>query len=272
MTAEAPLTLVEATATTEREVRVELAACYRIVDLLGWTELIFNHITAKVPGPEKHFLINPFGLLYSEVTASNLVKIDLDGAIVGDSDHPVNAAGFIIHGAIHRARPDVHCILHTHTTSGVAVACLEAGLTQTNFYSALIDGAVAYHDFEGVTTRPDECDRLVASLGQKNLMILRNHGLLSCGRTIAEAFVNLWRLQRACDIQVAAASAATATDGGIIPVSPEAAFYSSSSAGKIEHGKVDERSNEPAAELKTAARVFNALRRRIDAIDSSYRD
>ena len=185
---------------TEREVRVELAACYRIFDLLGWTELIFNHITAKVPGPEEHFLINPFGLHYSEITASNLVKIDLDGNVIGDSEWSVNLAGFVIHSAIHRARSDVRCITHTHTTTGMAVACLEAGLTQTNFYSAMMHDSVAYHDFEGITTRPDECDRLVDSLGEKDLLILRNHGLLTCGPTIAEAFTNLYRLQRALTI------------------------------------------------------------------------
>ncbi len=244
----------------EAEVREELAACYRIFDMLGWTELIFNHITAKVPGPEEHFLINPYGLFYAEVTASNLVKIDLDGNILGASDWPVNKAGTIIHGAVHRARPDVHCIMHTHTTTGIAVACLEAGLTQTNFYSAFLHDRIAYHDFEGVTTRDDECSRLVASLGDKNLMILRSHGLLACGASIPEAFLNLWTLQRACDVQVAAASAALATSGGVLAVPEAAARYST-----------EAQSDDDNASVKVHADVFAALRRRLDARDRSYK-
>lgn len=241
---------------SEAEVRQELAACYRIFDYLGWTELIFNHITAKVPGPEAHFLINPYGLHYSEVTATNLVKIDLDGNTIGDSAWPVNRAGYVIHSAIHAARPDVHCIMHTHTTTGLAVACLEEGLTQTNFYSAMLHGEIAYHDFEGLTTRPDECPRLVASLGEKNLMILRSHGLLACGGTIPEAFNRLWRLQRACDVQVMAAS----MGGKVRPVPEEAARYST------------EEANACDPDGSTDRRVFNALRRLIDATDPSYRD
>jgi ribulose-5-phosphate 4-epimerase/fuculose-1-phosphate aldolase len=240
----------------EAEIRIELAACYRIFDMLGWTELIFNHITAKGPGPEEHFLINPYGLWYDEVTASNLVKIDLDGNIVGDSDWPVNKAGYIIHSAIHRARPDVHCIMHTHTTTGLAVACLAEGLTQTNFYSATLHDAVAYHDFEGLTTRPDECDRLVASLGSKNVMILRSHGLLACGGTISEAFNRLWRLQRACDVQVMASAMA----GKVLPVPEEAARYSTAAI------------NASDPDDSTDDRVFNALKRRLDSRDRSYRD
>jgi len=188
----------------EWDLRVQLAAAYRIFDHIGWIELIFNHITVRVPGPDKHVLINPYGLMYNEVTASNLVKIDLDGNIVGPSNHPVNPAGYIIHSAIHRAREDAHCIMHTHTTTGMAVACKAEGLTPSNFYAAMIWGGIAYHDFEGITTNPDEQPRLVASLGERNLLILRNHGLLSCGRTIPEAFIRLWTLQRACDVQAAA--------------------------------------------------------------------
>jgi len=265
MSAKASLRLADTEAATEREVRVELAACYRIFDLLGWTELIFNHITAKVPGPEEHFLINPFGLHYSEITASNLVKIDLDGNIIGDGEWSVNLAGFVIHSAIHRARPDVKCITHTHTTTGMAVACLEAGLTQTNFYSAMMHDSVAYHDFEGITTRPDECDRLVDSLGEKDLLILRNHGLLTCGPTIAEAFTNHYRLQRACDVQIATAAAAPASGGGIIPVSEAAARYSTEKRGLVGMGESD-------ADAHVSAQSFNALKRLIDRKDPSYRD
>src|SRR5689334_9162616 len=181
----------------ERKARVELAAAYRIFDMLGWVEMIYNHITVRVPGPEHHFLINPFGLMYREVTASNLVKIDLEGRIIGASAWPVNPAGFVIHGAIHAAVPEAHCVMHTHTTAGMAVACKQHGLSLTNFYAAQLYGQIAYHDFEGITVNLEERQRLITNLGSRRQMILRNHGLLSWGETIPEAFVRLWTLQRA---------------------------------------------------------------------------
>ena len=187
---------------TERDLRTQLAACYRIFDYMGWSEMIFNHITVKIPGDEHHFLINPYGLHYSEVTASNLVKVDIDGNIVEETDYAVNPAGILIHTAIHAARPEVHCIAHTHTSAGMAVACSEKGLRNDNFYSALLHNRIAYHDFEGITVMDDEKPRLVANLGDKTLLILRNHGLLACGRTIPEAFMNLWSLERSCEVQV----------------------------------------------------------------------
>lgn len=187
----------------EWDARVQLAACYRVFDYLGWTELIYNHITLRVPGPERHFLINPFGLLYGEVTASNLLKIDLEGNLVGPSAGRINPAGFVIHGAIHGACPGAHCVMHTHTTAGMAIACKSSGLTPTNFYAAQIIKDVAYHDFEGITVNRGEQPRLLASLGDKRILILRNHGLLVHGETIAQAFVRLWTLQRACEVQQA---------------------------------------------------------------------
>ncbi|MBC7378397.1 MAG: class II aldolase/adducin family protein [Burkholderiaceae bacterium] len=190
----------------EWALRLELAACYRLFDWLGWTELIFNHITARVegaPGGDAHYLINPYGLHYAEVTASSLVKINLAGVVQDGNTHPVNAAGFVIHSAIHAARPDAHCIMHTHTTAGCAVSCKEAGLRHDNFYSAMMYGDVSYHAYEGVTTSLDEQPRLVASLGQRNHLILRNHGLLAVGADIPGAFNRLWTLQRACEIQLA---------------------------------------------------------------------
>jgi len=190
----------------EWTLRLELAACYRLFACLGWTEMIFNHITLRVPGPEPHFLINPYGLHYSEVTARNLVKIDLDGRIVGSSAYPINPAGFVIHSAIHRHRPDAHCIVHTHTTAGIAVASKAEGLSYDNFYGAQFWGRVAYHDFEGITTDLGEQERLVKSLGQAQVLILRNHGLLVTGPSIPETFMESWSLQRACEVQVAAAS------------------------------------------------------------------
>jgi len=190
----------------EWQARVELAATYRIFDMLGWTELIYNHISLRVPGDGKHFLINPFGLHYSEVTASNLVKIDLAGNIVGESKWPVNPAGFTPHATIHAHIPDAHCVMHTHTTAGLAVACLEDGLSMSNFYSAQLHDKLAYHDFEGITVHPDEGPRLLASIGNRQAVILRNHGLLAWGSTIARAFAILWLLQRACEIQLATLS------------------------------------------------------------------
>jgi ribulose-5-phosphate 4-epimerase/fuculose-1-phosphate aldolase len=184
--------------------RVELAACYRIFDQLGWDELIFNHITVRVPDEDGHLLINPFGLTYAEVTASNLVKIDLDGTVLSPSVWPVNEAGLVIHSAIHASRPDVYCAMHTHTTAGSAVACLDDGLDGNNFYAAQLHQQLTYHEFEGITVSPAEKQRLVADLGERNLMILRNHGLLAVGDSLPTAFAALWTLQRACEIQLAA--------------------------------------------------------------------
>lgn len=198
----------------EWQCRLELAACYRLFDWLGWTELIYNHITLRVPGPEKHYLINPYGLWYTEVTATNLVKVNLAGEAVDGSKYPVNLAGFVIHSAIHATREDAHCVIHTHTTSGMAVACKEGGLRHDNFYSAILAGDVAYHDFEGITTNVAEQPRLVASLGTKRVLILRNHGLLALGATLTEAFSTYWTLQRACDVQ----AAADGMEGRNIPV------------------------------------------------------
>jgi len=187
----------------EWEVRCELAAAYRLFARLGWHELIYNHITARVPGTE-YFLINPFGLMYREVTASNLVKIDLDGNKVEPSPYPVNPAGFVVHGAVHGARADVACVMHTHTTAGQVVSCQRDGLLPLSFTSVFFTGRIAYHDFEGITLEREESRRLANDLGDRNVMILRNHGLLVCGASIADAFADHYLLQRACEVQVAA--------------------------------------------------------------------
>jgi len=168
--------------------------------------MIYNHITVRVPGPERHYLLNPFGLTYDEVTATNLIKVDLAGRPVTPTPHPVNVAGFVIHSAIHAARDDAHCVMHTHTTAGMAVACKADGLRADNFYSAILAGQIAYHRFEGVTTDLDEQPRLIASLGDKNVLILRNHGLLVVAPTIPWAVSQMWTLQRACEVQLAADS------------------------------------------------------------------
>ncbi len=237
----------------ERALRKQLAAAYRIVDYFGWSMLIFGHITVRIPGPDRHFLINPFGLMFHEITASNLVKIDLDGNIVGDSEYPVNPAGFVIHSAIHAAREDVKCVIHTHTRDGMAVAALADGLNRSDFGGAALHNRVAYHDFEGLTVRMDERDRLVQSLDDKNLLILRNHGLLSCGSTIAEAFLRLHTLQTACEVQIAA----RATGARLLEPAPEVC---ETHAASLDSG-------HQAPDL-----VFAALMRLIDQRDPSYRN
>ena len=190
-------------AAEEWAVRLELAACYRAFDWLGWTESIYNHITVRVPGTGQQYLINPYGLNYNEVTASNLVKIDVSGETLDDSTYPVNKAGFVIHGAIHAARQDAKCIIHTHTTAGMAVACKQGGLRYDNFYSAILFGQIATHDFEGISTDVDERPRLAQCLGGKSVLILKNHGLLVVGGGVSEAFQTYWTLQRACEVQLA---------------------------------------------------------------------
>src|SRR5258708_16218202 len=190
----------------EWDARCDLASAYRLFSHLGWHELIYNHITLRVPDEPGYFLINPFGLLYHEVRASNLVKIDIDGCIIGHSNHPVNPAGFIVHSAVHRAREDAHYVMHTHTTAGSAVACQSKGLLPLSFASFFYVDRVAYHDFEGITFDLGQRVRLAADLGSKNAMILRNHGLLTCGASVADAFAELYHLQRACEVQLAAQS------------------------------------------------------------------
>jgi ribulose-5-phosphate 4-epimerase/fuculose-1-phosphate aldolase len=190
----------------EWQARVKLAAAYRIVDHLGWGELIYNHISLRVPDAEQHFLVNPFGLHYSEVTASNLVKVDADGRTVGISDWPINPAGFTFHGAIHRTLPDAHCVIHVHTTPTMAVCCLDEGLAFTNFYAAQLWGKVAYHEFEGITVHADEGARILASANGCPVLLLRNHGPVVMGHSVAHAFSLMWLLQRACEVQLATLS------------------------------------------------------------------
>ncbi|MEP4889369.1 MAG: class II aldolase/adducin family protein [Aliiglaciecola sp.] len=188
----------------EWQMRVDLAACYRIVAHYGWDDLVFTHISARVPGPEHHFLINPYGLLFEEVTASNLVKVDLQGNIVMDSEFNINPAGFTIHSAVHEAREDALCVLHLHTTAGVAISTLKDGLQAYSQQSLFALSSMAYHDYEGVALNPDEKSRLVEDLGDNSFMILRNHGLLTCGESIADTFLGMFLLQRSCEIQLQA--------------------------------------------------------------------
>ena len=188
----------------EWAVRLDLAAAYRAVAMYGWDDLVFTHISARVPGPGHPFLINPYGMMFEEITASSLVKIDLQGAKVMDSPFEINPAGFTIHSAVHEAREDALCVMHLHTTEGVAVSCQKEGLLAISQFSLFPLASICYHDYEGVALNPDEKARLVRDLGDKHSMILRNHGLLTCGATVADTFLFMYILQRACETQVMA--------------------------------------------------------------------
>ena len=190
----------------EWQARVDLAALYRLVAYHGWDDLIFTHISMRVPGPEHHFLINPYGLLFEEITASSLVKVDLEGEIVSDTQYNINPAGFTIHSAIHAAREDAMCVMHLHTDQGVAVSAQKAGLLPLSQTAMLALADVAYHDYEGVALNHDERERIVADLGTKSSMILRNHGTLTCGGSAAQTYSRMFFLERACKMQIMAQS------------------------------------------------------------------
>jgi len=198
----------------ERQIRTDLAAAYRAVAMYGWDDLVFTHISARVPGPEHHFLINPYGMLFEEITASSLVKIDLKGNKVDRSPHDINPAGFTIHSAVHEAREDAQCVIHLHTIEGVAVSCQKQGLLALSQQSLFPLIGLAYHDYEGVALNPEEKVRLVRDLGANNNMILRNHGLLTCGPSVADAFLGMYILQKACEVQIRA----QAGGGELIPI------------------------------------------------------
>ena len=238
----------------EWEARVTLAAAYRIFDHLGWTELIYNHLSLRVPGVEGQFLVNPFGLHYSEVTASNLVKVDVAGNIIGHSDWPINPAGFTFHGAIHATLPDAHCVMHVHTTPTMAVCCLDEGLSFTNFYAAHLWGKVAYHEFEGITVHAEEGARILASAGGKPVLLLRNHGPVVIGSTVAQAFAYMWVLQRACEVQLASQG-----KGALRPIPVPV----------LEACVRDALNFDPR--YGAGEDGFAALQRRVDAQDPSYR-
>ena len=251
-------------AADEWAARLQLAACYRIVAHLGWTELIYNHITLRLPatsnaaddGPAR-FLINPFGLHYSEVCASNLVCIDLHGNVIahpGMATRVVNPAGFTVHAAIHAAIPGAHCVMHVHTTAGMAVACSRGGLSISNFYAAQLHGKLAYHDFEGITVHADEGPRLVANIGDKPAVILRNHGLLAWGDTAPRTLGVLWLLNRACEIQVATQSMGPAID---VPEAVQVACTRDALQFDPRFGAGQD--------------VFDALIRQVDRVDPGWR-
>ncbi|MBX7173786.1 MAG: class II aldolase/adducin family protein [Pyrinomonadaceae bacterium] len=250
------MTSIKDTVSTEEwQARVELAAVYRLVALYGWDDLIFTHISARVPNEEGHFLINPYGFLFEEITASSLVKVNLQGEIVSETSYFINPAGFTIHSAVHEARHDVGCVLHTHSLHGVAISAQKEGLLPISQTSLFPQMGLAYHDYEGVALNPEEKPRLVADLGTNNFMILRNHGLLTCGKTMSEAFLAMYVLEAACRIQILAQS------GGkdLIQVHPQIVAGIKAQAEIVTKGM--------GADL-----AFPALLRKLDKIDPSYKN
>jgi ribulose-5-phosphate 4-epimerase/fuculose-1-phosphate aldolase len=243
----------------EWEARVNLAAAYRLTEIYGMTEMTANHISCRVPGEEGHFLINPYGMLYEEITASSLLKIDLDGNILFNAtEHGVNRAGFVIHSAIHAARHDVDCVAHTHTPAGMAVSAMECGLlpiaqTTMRFLH------VAYHDFEGIADDEGERERLVADLGDHNAMILRNHGLLVCGKSVGDAFNLLFRMERSCQTQIMALSCNTKL------------VFPPAEVSEQTFQKMSSRRERKPNEIQPVS-AWPALLRKLDRIDTSYKD
>ncbi len=239
----------------ELALRRDLAAGYRLVALFGWDDLLFTHLSVRIPGPGHHFLINPFGLKFEEVTASSLVKIDLNGNVVDGSNRLINAAGFTIHSAVHAARDDAQCVMHLHTIAGTAVACQQPGLLPIHQEAMLIHGDLSYHDYEGVAFDHDERPRLVADLGDGNFMILRSHGTLTVGRTVAEAFSRMYRLERACSMQIAALA------GGLeLIVPPERVQQITAAQGKSDQ------------HILANDHIWPAMLRWLDRLGSDYKN
>jgi ribulose-5-phosphate 4-epimerase/fuculose-1-phosphate aldolase len=238
----------------EWQLRVDLAACYRLVALYGWSDLVFTHISARVPGPEHHFLINPYGLMFDEITASSLVKVDQRCKKMIDSPFPVNPAGFVIHSAVHEARPDVQCVLHTHTRAGVAVSAQKCGILPLSQQSTFVLASLAYHEYEGVAFREEEKPRLQADLGQASFLVLRNHGLLVAAPNIADAFLQMYTFENTCRIQLDAQAG-----GELVPVDPRI-ISGVAEALRVQTGGLG------------GAFVWPSLIRRLDRVDSSYKD
>jgi len=239
----------------EWQLRVDLAACYRAIAMHGWDDLVFTHVSARVPGPDDHFLINAYGMMFEEITASSLVKVDLNGEKVLDSPYAINPAGFVIHSAVHEVRHDAACIVHTHTRAGVAVSAQADGLLPLSQTSLFPYVTLAYHDYEGVALNNDEKPRLVADLGEKHAMILRNHGLLTAGATVADAFLLMYMLETACQIQIMAQS----SGGELVHVPAPIVEGISAQAEQVTKGL-------------GGALIWPGLLRKLDRRDPSYRD
>ena len=247
----------------ERQARIDLAACYRLHALNGWTDLIYTHISARVPGTRDHFLLNPFGLTFDEVTASNLVKIDGEGQLVASSPHAIHRAGFVIHSAVHTARPDAHCVIHAHTRAGMAVSALKCGLLPLTQHAMMFHGRVAYHDSEGLANDPSERERLARDLGDKPVMILRNHGTLVAGQTVGQAFSMMWHLEMALQAQVDAMACGQPLNLPSDALGQRIAANAFNTPGEVRaNGTVS-----PLGHLE-----WPALLRKLDRIDPSYRD
>jgi ribulose-5-phosphate 4-epimerase/fuculose-1-phosphate aldolase len=242
----------------EWQARVDLAAAYRLVADFGWDDLVFTHISARVPGPEHHFLINPYGWLFEEITASSLVKIDLNGRKVMDAPNEINPAGFTIHSAIHAARSDAHCVMHTHSLNGVAVSAQKNGVLPVSQQSTLVLASLAYHDYEGIALRDDEKPRLVADFGDKTFLMLRNHGLLTVGATPADAFLAMYVFEAACTIQVRAQAGGGAGGSELVPVNPQIVAGVQQAAAAVTRGL--------GGQL-----AWPGLLRRLDRLDPSYK-
>ncbi len=250
-----PASVRDQVSEAEWQARVDLAAAYRLVALYGWDDLIFTHISARVPGADDHFLLNPYGMMFEEVTASSLLKIDLAGNKVIDSPHFVNPAGFTIHSAVHEAREDALCVMHLHTGYGIAVSAQKEGLQPLSQQAMFALSSLAYHDYEGLALDENEKPRLVADLGNKKFMILRNHGLLTLGRTAAEAFLGMFLLERACEIQILAQSGG----GDLSPIPKEIIDRVASQMDAVTLGQ-------------GAALTWPGLLRKLDRMDAGYRD
>ena len=250
-----PTTIRDQVSEAEWQARVDLAAAYRLVAFYGWDDLIFTHISARIPGPEHHFLLNPYGMMFEEVTASSLVKIDLDGRKVSDSPYFINPAGFTIHSAVHAAREDALCVMHLHTDYGIAVSAQENGLLPISQQAMFPLASLAYHNYEGLALNEEEKPRLVADLGDKNYMILRNHGLLTLGKSAADAFLSMYILERACRIQILAQSG----DGDLHCVPIDIIDLTAKQMSAVTVGQ--------GADL-----TWPGLMRKLDRIDSSFRD
>jgi len=238
----------------EWKLRVDLAACYRLVAHHHWDDLVFTHISARLPGPEHHLLINPYGMTFDEITASSLVKIDLDGKKLLDSPYEINPAGFTIHSAIHAAREDAKCVLHTHSINGVAVSATKAGVLPLSQQSTFVLGSLGYHDYEGVALNAEEKPRLVRDLGDKTFFMLRNHGLLTVGSTIADAFLAMYLFESACTIQLRAQAASPE----LIAIEPKVLEGAMMMARMATRGGM-------------GALPWPALLRKLDRIDPSFR-
>ena len=245
----------------EWALRCDLAACYRLVALYGWSDLVFTHISAKLPesvsGDDHHFLINPYGLMFDEITASSLVKVDMACNKLHDTPFPVNPAGFVIHSAVHEARPEAGCVLHTHTRAGVAVSAQKHGILPISQQSTFVLGSLAYHDSEGVAFRDDEKPRLQADLGSANFLVLRNHGLLTVGRTIADTFLSMFTFENTCRIQVDALAGQNGMDS-LTAVNP-AIVQGVAEAMRVQTGGLG------------GAFVWPSLIRKLDRTDASYK-